>query len=604
MNPLAATIAGIRLESPLVLASGVLGTTASSLRRVALAGAGAVTTKSCSLAPRTGHPAPCILPWKGGLLNAVGLSNPGVEGVLSEIAEYKRTCRTPIIASIFAGSPGEFGELAARIAEGNPDLIEVNVSCPNVESEFGVPFAADPDACGAVTRAVKAAAGGIPISIKLSAQCASIARMAEVCRDNGADAITAINTVGPGMAIDTGTGRPVLSNRVGGVSGTAILPIAVRAVFEIRRAVDLPIIGTGGVSCLDDALQLIMAGADAVGIGSGTYEGGIELFEKINRGMEAFLTERGYESLAQVRGLAHGNSISNIQSPFAKAAGDKYPISNLQKAGKDGAGTPPSRGEMHTHPVEEVIVHHEGLKSFVFEQTFGIEPGQFVMLWIPGVDEKPFSVSDVRNGKIEITAKAVGLFSRALMDCAPGTRLGLRGPFGRGFRPRGRGLVVGGGMGIAPLRYLVHRLSRDGAEFQTVLGARTARDLMFADDFTRLGAHFATDDGSLGKKGFVLPLAEKLCAEEKFNIIYGCGPEPMLVALKALADRFGIDCQLSLERHMKCGIGVCGSCCVDGSGLCICREGPVLDSAQLNQITDFGLPHRDATGAREPPKTG
>lgn len=304
MNPLAVQIAGVALESPLVLASGVLGTTAASLRRVAQAGAGAVTTKSCSLAPRPGHPAPCILPWKGGILNAVGLSNPGVDGALAEIAEYKKTCSAPLFVSIFAGSADEFGRLARRVAEAQPDLIEVNVSCPNVESEFGAPFAADPEACGRVTRAVKENAGAVPVSIKLSAQCASLARMAAVCRQNGADAITAINTVGPGMWIDVGTGRPALANRVGGVSGPAILPIAVRAVYEIRKAVDLPIIGTGGVSCAEDALQLILAGADAVGVGSGVYAGGVELFGEINRGLAAFLKERGYDSLAQAKGLA------------------------------------------------------------------------------------------------------------------------------------------------------------------------------------------------------------------------------------------------------------------------------------------------------------
>ncbi len=305
MSALAIRLAGIAMESPLVLASGVLGTTASSLRRVALAGAGAVTMKSCSLQPRAGHPAPCILPWGGGILNAVGLSNPGAEGAAAEIAEFKRTCPVPLFASIFAGSAEEFGRLAGRIAGAGPDLIEVNVSCPNVQSEFGIPFAADPDACGRVARAVKDAAGSIPVSIKLSAQCASLARMAEACQRNGADAITAINTAGPGMWIDTGTGRPVLSNRVGGVSGPAILPIAVRAVYEIRKAVDLPIIGTGGVSCANDALQLIMAGADAVGIGSAIYGGGIGLFGEINRGLEDFLKEGGYDSIGRVQGLAH-----------------------------------------------------------------------------------------------------------------------------------------------------------------------------------------------------------------------------------------------------------------------------------------------------------
>jgi len=311
MNPLATTLAGIPLSSPLVLASGVLGTTASSLRRVALAGAGAVTTKSCSLLPRKGHPAPCILPWRGGILNAVGLSNPGAEAAVEEMIEYASACTTPLLASIFAGSPGEFAQLAGLIAAAKPALIEVNVSCPNVQSEFGIPFAADPDACAVVTRAVKKAVGDIPVSMKLSAQCASIAHMAEVCQANGADALTAINAVGPGMVIDTGVGQPVLSNRVGGVSGPAILPIAVRAVYEIRRAVDLPIIGTGGVSCADDALQLLMAGATAVGIGSGIYGGGIELFSEINRGLSHYLQEQGLDSIERVRGIAHQEDSSS-----------------------------------------------------------------------------------------------------------------------------------------------------------------------------------------------------------------------------------------------------------------------------------------------------
>ena len=305
MNPLAVQIAGLALESPLVLASGVLGTTAASLRRVAQAGAGAVTTKSCSLAAREGHPAPCVLPWPGGLINAVGLSNPGVEAELEELAEYRRTCATPLFVSIFAGSADEFGRLARRVAAAQPDLIEVNVSCPNVESEFGAPFAADPEACGRVTRAVKENAGAVPVSIKLSAQCASLARMAGTCQQNGADALTAINTVGPGMWIDVGMGRPALSNRVGGVSGPAILPIAVRAVYEIRKAVDLPIIGTGGVACAEDALQMIMAGADAVGIGSAIYAGGVELFDQINHDLVEYLKEHRVDTIGQLRGLAH-----------------------------------------------------------------------------------------------------------------------------------------------------------------------------------------------------------------------------------------------------------------------------------------------------------
>lgn len=310
MNPLATRLLDMQLDSPLVLASGVLGTTASSLRRVAESGAGAVTMKSCSLLPRQGHPAPCVLPWRGGILNAVGLSNPGIENALQEIRAYQASCQTPLFASIFAASPEEFAQLTQRIAEAKPALIEVNVSCPNVASEFGIPFAADPVACAAVVQAVKSASDNIPVSIKLSPQCPSIAKMAEICAENGADAITAINTVGPGMWIDPDAGRPVLSNLVGGVSGSAILPIAVRCIFEIHRAVDLPILGTGGVACAEDALQLIMAGATAIGIGSAVYPDGAALFAAINRGITEWLANRGVESLAALRGIAHRGGLS------------------------------------------------------------------------------------------------------------------------------------------------------------------------------------------------------------------------------------------------------------------------------------------------------
>jgi dihydroorotate dehydrogenase (NAD+) catalytic subunit len=306
MRALNTSLSGVRMDSPLVLASGVLGVTASSLRRVALAGAGAVTAKSCSLEPRQGHPAPCILPFDHGMLNAVGLSNPGVSETAKEVASYKQRCATPIIASVFAGSVEQFGEVTAGIATARPDLIEVNVSCPNVESEFGLPFGADFEATGKITRIVKEHAAGIPIAMKLTAQCPSLARMAQVCQDNGADAICAINTVGPGMLIDTEVARPILSNLMGGVSGGAIFPIALRAVWQIYRAVSIPIIGTGGVSTVDQVVQMLMAGATAVGIGSAVYQQGIHLFALLNQGLEDYLGERHLTGSGDLMGRAHG----------------------------------------------------------------------------------------------------------------------------------------------------------------------------------------------------------------------------------------------------------------------------------------------------------
>jgi dihydroorotate dehydrogenase (NAD+) catalytic subunit len=271
---------------------------------VARHGLGAVTTKSFSLDERSGHKGPTLVAFDHGFLNAVGLSNPGWEAATAEIRAFKARSDTKVIASIFGRTAEEYGRIAEHAASAAPDLIEVNVSCPNVASELGTPFEADAAVLGRITGDVKRAAGAIPVSIKLSSNFGVIGRMARVCEDHGADAITAINTVGPGMIIDVNARRPVLSNGAGGVSGPAILPIAVRSVYEVARAVKLPIIGTGGVASAEDALQLVLAGATAVGIGTALYEG-LEVVDRVNRGLESYLAREGLDSLDAIRGAAH-----------------------------------------------------------------------------------------------------------------------------------------------------------------------------------------------------------------------------------------------------------------------------------------------------------
>ncbi|HEY3446456.1 MAG TPA: dihydroorotate dehydrogenase [Myxococcales bacterium] len=299
-------LAGIELESPLVLASGILGVTSSSLAMVARHGVGAVTTKSFSLEERPGHKGPTIVAFEHGWVNAVGLSNPGWQIATDEIRAYKARTRTPIIASIFGRTMEEFPAVAEKAAAAEPDLIEVNVSCPNVSSEFGTPFEADDADLAWITSAVKRAAGKVPVAMKLSANFGGIGRKAKACEDSGADVITAINTVGPGMLIDLNVRKPVLSNKVGGVSGPAILPVAVRSVFEISRSVKIPVIGTGGVSCAEDALQMIVAGATAVGIGSAFAFDGLEKVPAFHQGMEDYLARGGFPTLEWIRGAAHG----------------------------------------------------------------------------------------------------------------------------------------------------------------------------------------------------------------------------------------------------------------------------------------------------------
>jgi dihydroorotate dehydrogenase (NAD+) catalytic subunit len=296
----------LKLKSPLVLASGILGLTASSMKRVIEFGAGAVTSKSFNKDWRTGHKNPSIVPFEQGMLNAVGLSNPGLDEMIKEIRLYKQLCHAPIIASIFGRSIDEFGEVTQRAAEAEPDMIEVNISCPNVHSEFGQPFGDSCPDTAKITQIVKKHAGKIPVSIKLGPHGPGIGVIAKVCEENGADAITAINTVGPGMIIDIDVKKPVLSNLTGGVSGPAILPIAVKSVYEVYKNVKIPIIGTGGVTKPSDAIQMILAGATAIGVGTAVYYEGIEVFRKLNEGIDKYLKEHGYKHVSEIRGAAHG----------------------------------------------------------------------------------------------------------------------------------------------------------------------------------------------------------------------------------------------------------------------------------------------------------
>jgi len=306
MNPdMRTQFLGMALANPLVLASGVLGTSASLMERVAREGAGAVTSKSAGPEPRAGHPNPVALAWQGGVLNAIGLTNPGAReevGVLREAGRRLRAMDVPLFASIFAPRVEDFAETAKTIAEAEPDLIEINISCPNVASEFGTPFSASEESAAEVTRAVRQAVS-LPLSVKLAPNVPQIGRIARAVVLEGADAITAINTM-PAMLIDAQAGKPVLSNLTGGLSGPALKPIALRCVWEIARSVSVPIIGTGGVSSGEDAAEMLMAGATLVGVGSAVWQHGPAVFGRIATELRDFMAREGYPDLASLRGKA------------------------------------------------------------------------------------------------------------------------------------------------------------------------------------------------------------------------------------------------------------------------------------------------------------
>jgi dihydroorotate dehydrogenase (NAD+) catalytic subunit len=273
------------------------------MTRAARNGAGMVTAKSCSLQPRAGHANPVALDWEGGLINAIGLTNPGAEAEARLLAETRKALQplgVPLIGSIFAGTVAEFAQVAQIIDAAQPDLIEVNISCPNVGSEYKTSFADSAASAAAVTEAVKRVATR-PAIIKLAPNVPDIGRIAAAVQEAGADAITAVNTM-PGMVIDATVGRPILSNRSGGISGPALKPIALRCVYEIAQAVTIPIIGTGGVSTGRDAAEMLLAGASVVGVGSAVYYRGVAAMRQIGEELAAFMENYRFENIDQLRG--------------------------------------------------------------------------------------------------------------------------------------------------------------------------------------------------------------------------------------------------------------------------------------------------------------
>ncbi len=314
MTNLKVNFCGVEFSNPTVLASGVLGVTAASLKNVIKNGAGGVTTKSIWMKEHPGHKNPTMFGTKHFFLNAVGLSDAGIEKARGLFEEYgapagsgaENVRPAPVIASIVAGKQSEFAELTEEIVKLAPDIIEVNISCPNVEDEFGVPFACDlllaADVTKVVRRKLDELGSGVPMIVKLSPNVPNIGRIAKACADEGADGFCAINTVGPGMVIDLKTRRPILANRVGGVSGPAIKPIAIKAVNDIHKATGLPIIGTGGVLTGEDAIEMMMAGATLVGMGTMVYYRGVEGFGDVVREMDAWCDANGVKDMVELIG--------------------------------------------------------------------------------------------------------------------------------------------------------------------------------------------------------------------------------------------------------------------------------------------------------------
>ena len=293
-------IANLKLKNPTILASGIMGESSGSLIRVAKSGAGALVTKSIGSDARIGYPNPTVVELECGILNSMGLPNPGIEEFGKEIEDIKGI-DIPIIGSIFGKDEEEFSMLAKRMEEYGLDAIELNLSCPHARG-YGLEIGGDPDLVKSITREVKRNVS-IPVFPKISANVRDVVEIGKAVEEGGADGIVAINSV-KAMKIDLSTKKPILHNKFGGYSGKGIKPIGVRCVYELASELSIPVIGVGGIETGKDAAEYILAGATAVEIGSAIFYRDVDVFRKVCQELEEWMKDNGYESIEDFRGLA------------------------------------------------------------------------------------------------------------------------------------------------------------------------------------------------------------------------------------------------------------------------------------------------------------
>ncbi len=302
-NLLNVNLAGLKLGSPTVLASGILGYSGDSLQRVAEAGAGAVVTKSIGKEARPGYPNPTVVQTHAGLLNAMGLPNPGIADFSEEIAYSKTVLKVPLIVSVFGYTAEEYAEVSSKAVEAGADAVELNVSCPHVK-DTGHEIGQNPRTLAEVVEKVKAAVKK-PIVVKLSPNVTDIVEIAKTAVRAGADALTAVNTV-KALAIDVDAQMPILSNVRGGLSGPAVKPVALRCVYDLFEAdLRVPIFGCGGIAGWRDAVEFLLAGASAVQIGTAVATDDLSVFGDVNKGLRTYLSRKGYGSVNEIVGLSH-----------------------------------------------------------------------------------------------------------------------------------------------------------------------------------------------------------------------------------------------------------------------------------------------------------
>ena len=299
MPDMKVNLAGVELKNPIVVASGTYGFGREYAQFYDLSELGGICAKGLTLHRREGNPAPHIAETPMGILNSVGLQNPGVDAFIAEELPFLRHFDTKVIANISGNTPEEYGIMCDKLAEAGVDMIEVNISCPNVKAG-GLAYGTRPELAAEVTEMAKAHAGKVPVMVKLSPNVTDITEIARAVESAGADAVSLINTL-RGMRIDINTRRPVLKMNTGGMSGPAVLPVAVRMVWEVSNAVKIPVLGMGGVSKGEDAAQMMLAGATAVAVGTALFA---DPYAAVNvrDGLAAIAAKQGLANVSELTG--------------------------------------------------------------------------------------------------------------------------------------------------------------------------------------------------------------------------------------------------------------------------------------------------------------
>ncbi len=542
---------GKKISGRFTIPSGIVTTSPKIIQKIAneIPEIGVITTKSIGLVAKTGNREPIIHQYAPGcFVNAVGLTNPGAKDFAKSLSEIKPLLPKDkfLLISIFGANADEFVQVA-KIVEPYADGIELNLSCPHAKG-YGMAIGQDPEMVKEIVTAVKAAVK-VPLIPKLTPNTNNIGEIAKKAVEAGASAICAINTVGPGYY--TFNGIPVLSNKKGGMSGKGVFPIGLKCVKEISEALEnkVPIIGCGGISSAQEAIEYVNAGASILGVGS------------ILAGMNSVEMKNYFWELEN--DFQKGTKNSNILIKDVNMGFTKYKLEKLEQLSED-------------------------LAVLTFDKNINIRPGQFIFAWVPESGEKPFSALD--NKPLKLLIQKRGCLSEKLMSLNVGEDVFIRGPYGNEIKVEKdkKVIIVGGGCGIAALYQLAKELNTKGTE--VFFGTRDKDHLFYIKELEECSKVFiSTNDGSCGEKGFVTDLLKKRLEEIKKDspnelnkiVFFNCGPEPMINAILPIEEEYvkkeNIFC--AIDYITKCGIGICGAC-ASKSGKRICVDGPFINRTE------------------------